>query len=263
MFGIVQRRLRTLAEYEEAWVTPVDVPNFVRELGEPGSLSTESGFQAAAHFIAGSLERSDFKLFRNGGLPLLERRTPPFREEILLRLGPNAVRGAYLPVSLELHICHEGLREIRERYWLGAGRPPMVLVSGNIGLTQQIPTFDIWNVLTEDALSELLSTIRQDVLPFLELLDAPNQLRRAIFDFEAPLFDHSTAIEWLLIEFGRKDARDYVRALIDNEDIAVRDFWSHHDAVKSELGAAIKTGETARNLAVIAVSHDLFRRWLY
>lgn len=263
MFGIVQRRLRTFAEFESAWSTPVDIPIFVRDLGEPGSLSTESGLQAAAHFIGGSLERFDFKLFRNGGLPLLERRTPPLREEILIHLGPNAVRGAYLPISLELHICHEGLREVRERYWLGAGRPPIVLVNGNIGLTQEVPTYDIWNVATEDALPELLSTVRQDVLPFLELLDSPNQLRRAIFDSEAPLFDHATAIEWLLIEFGRKDARDYVRALIDNEDIAVRDFWSHHDSIKSETGAAIKSGETARNLAVIAVSHDLFKRWLY
>lgn len=263
MFGIVQRRLRTLAEFDEAWSTPIDVPVFVRDLGEPGSLSIDSCFQSAAHFIAGSLERSEFKLFRNGGLPLLERRTPPLREEILLKLGPNAVRGAYVPVALELHICHEGLREVRERYWLGAGRPPIVLVSGNIGLTQQVPTLDIWNVATEDALSELLYTIRNDVLPFLEVLDSPNQLRRSIFDFEVPLFDHATSIEWLLIEFGRKDARDYVRALIDNEDVAVRDFWSHHDAVRTELGAAIKTGDTARNLAVIAVSHDLFKRWLY
>ena len=263
MFGIVQRRLRTHAEFETAWNTPIDIPNFVRDLGEPGSLSTESGFQAAAHFIGGSLERFDFKLFRNGGLPLLERRTPPLREEILIHLGPNAVRGAHLPVSLELHICHEGLREIRERYLPGAGRPPSVLVSGNIGLTQQVPTYDIWNVATEDALPELLSHVRQDVLPFLELLDSPNQLRRAIFDGEAPIFDHCTSIEWLLIEFGRKDARDYVRALIDNEDIAVRDFWTHHDSVKSEIGASIKSGESARNLAVIAVSHDLFKRWLY
>ena len=263
MFGIVQRRLRTIAEFEEAWSTPLDVPKFVRDLGEPGSLSTESGYQAAAHFIGGSLESSEFKLFRNGGLPLLERRTPPLREEILLKLGPNAVRGAYLPISLELRVSHEGLREVRERYWLGAGRPSVVLVQGNIGLVQQVPTLDIWNVATEDALPELVYNIRQEVLPFLEMLYSPNMLRRAIFDFEAPLFDHATSIEWFLIEFGKKEARDYVRALIDNEDIVVQDFWSHHDAVKSELGAAIKTGETARNLAMIAVSHDLYRLWLY
>lgn len=263
MFGITQRRLRTYAEFEEAWTTPIEIPSFVRDLGEPGSLSTESGFQAAAHFLGGSLERFDFKLFRNGGLPLLERRTPPLREEILIKLGPNPVRGAYLPISLELHLSHEGLREIRERYCLGAGRPSSILVSGNIGLAQHVPTYDIWNVATEDALPELLAMVRNDLLPFLELLDSPNQLRRAIFDHEAPMFDHTTAIEWLLIEFGRKDARDYVRALIDNEDLAVRDFWDHHDSLKNETGVAINSGEMARNLAVIAFSHDLFRRWLY
>lgn len=263
MFGIVQRRLHTAVEFETAWSTPVDIPVFVRDLGEPGSLSPEAGFQAAAHYIAGSLDRFDFRLYRNGGNPVLERRVSSLRENILIQFGPHPVRGAYLPISLDLHISHDGLREVRERYWLGEGRPPTVLVSGNIGLTQPVPTYDIWNVATEDALPELVHSIRNDVLPFLELLDAPSLLRRAIFDSEVPLIDHSTAIEWLLVEFGRKDARDYVRALMDNEDVAVRDFWTQHDAAKAGQPSGNVTGETTRSLAVIAASHDLFRSWLY
>lgn len=263
MFGIAQRRLKTLREFEEAWTTPIEVPTFVRDLGEPGSMTPEANVQAAAHYVGGFLDRFDFRLFRNGGMPLLERRTPPLREEILIRQGAHSVRGAYVPMSFELHVSHEGLREIRERYWTGAGRPPIVLVSGNIGLTQQVPTFDIWNAANDSSLKELCFTLQQDVLPYLELLDSPNQLRRAIFDFEAPLFDHTAAIEWLLMEFGRKDARDYIRALVDLEDVAVNEFWMHHDMLRSETSIAVKAGETSRNLAVIAFSHDLFRRWLY
>ncbi|MBS1703545.1 MAG: hypothetical protein JST12_17910 [Armatimonadetes bacterium] len=263
MFGVVQRRFKTHREWDEVWHTPVDVPAFVRDLGEPGSLEVQSMFHGAVHFLAGYLQRFDFRLFRNGGLPLIERRTGAVIEEVLVRLGPNSVRGAYLPISMNIHVCHEGLRPIRERYWPTAGRPPVSLVSGNIGLVQNPPTHDIWNVATEDALAEITTSFRNDLLPYLELLASPNQLRRAVFDGEAPMFDHATAVEWLLMEFGRSDAREYIRQLMDAEDIAIRDFWHKHDKLANQTQIGYMPGDLTHNLAVIAFSHDICKRWLY
>ena len=263
MFGIVQRRFKTQREFDEVWNTPTDVPALVRDLGMPGSLEVESTFHGAVHYLAGYMQRFDFRLFRNGGLPLIERRTGVVIEEVLVRLGPNAVRGAYLPISLQLHVCHDGLREVRERYWPTAGRPPVSLVSGNIGLIQTVPTYDIWNVATEDSLGEITDCLRQDLLPYLELLSSPNQLRRAIFDGEAPMFDPATSVEWLLMEFGRSDAREYIRQLIDAEDVVIRDFWTEHDQLKTQKQVAYLPGNLTHNLAVIAFSHDICRRWLY
>lgn len=263
MLGVVQRRLKNFREWEQVWNSHVDVPTLVRDLGEPGSLEVESTFHGAVHFMAGYLQRFDFRLFRNGGLPLIERRDGPVIEEVLVRLGPHSVRGAYLPISLNLHVCHEGLRDIRHRYWPTAGRPPVSLVSGNIGLLQSVPTYDIWNVATEDSLQEITRMFREELLPYLELLSSPNQLRRQIFDREAPMFDHSTAVEWLLMEFGRSDAREYIRQLIDSEDIPVQDFWSKHDDLAKIRQYGYVAGDMTHNLAVIAYSHDVCKRWLY
>ncbi|MEI8282005.1 MAG: hypothetical protein WCG75_06350, partial [Armatimonadota bacterium] len=136
-------------------------------------------------------------------------------------------------------------------------------VSGNIGLIQTVPTFDVWNVATEDTLAEICDSFRQDLLPYLEMLSSPNQLRRAIFDGEAPLFDPATSVEWLLMEFGRSDAREYIRQLIDAEDLAIRDFWQEHDELKTQKLVGYVAGNVTHNLAVIAFSHDICRRWLY
>ena len=263
MFGIIQRRFKTQAEWDEVWNTPVNVPTLVRDLGTPGSLEVESTFHGAVHFLAGYLQRFDFRLFRNGGLPLIERRTGQLIEEVLVRLGPTPIRGVYMPISLQLHVCHDGLREVRERYWPTAGRPPVSLVSGNIGLIQTVPTFDIWNVATEDALVEITESFRNDLLPYLEMLSSPNQLRRAIFYGEAQMFDPATSVEWLLMEFGHADARQYMRQLIDSEDIAIRDFWAEHDNLKTQKQIGYMPGNMTHNLAVIAFSHDICRRWLY
>lgn len=263
MFGVTQRRLKSQKEWEQVWNTPVDVPSFIRDLGEPGSLEVQSTFHGSVHFLAGYLQRFDFRLFRNGGLPLIERRSGPVIEEILVRLGPSPVRGAYLPVSLHLHVCNENLREVRERYWPSAGRPPVSLVSGNIGLVQTRPTYDVWNLATEDSLTQLTLSFREDLLPYLELLASPNQLRRAIFDHEAPMFDHVTAVEWLLMEFGRSDAREYIRQLMDSEDVVIRDFWATHDKFSTQTRVGYLPGDMTHNLAVIAYSHDICKRWLY
>jgi len=263
MFGVIQRRFKTHREWEEVWTTPVDVPSFVKDLGEPGSLEVQSTFHGAVHYLAGYLQRFDFRLFRNGGLPLIERRTGPIIEEVLVRMGPNPVRGAYLPISLKLHVSHEGLRPIRERYWPTAGRPPVLIVSGNVGLTQESPTFDIWNVATEDSLREITTSFRSDLLPYLELLQSPNQLRRAIFDGKAPMFDPATSVEWLLMEYGRTDAREYIRQLMDAEDVAIRDFWTTHDSLSQKTQIGYLPGNLTHNLAVIAYSHDICKRWLY
>ncbi len=263
MVGIVQRRLRTLREWEEVWSTPAQVPLFVQDLGLPGSIEPEATFHGAVHFMAGFLQRFDFRLYRNGILPVIERRAVPLNQEILVRLGPNPVRGAYVPISLHLQVSHDGLREVRERYRPTAGRSSAMLVSGNFGQVQLVPTFDIWNVATEGALIEITDSLQDDLLPYLEMLSSPNQLRRAIFDGEAPMFDPETSVEWLLMEFGRSDARDYIRQMMDAEALVVQDFWSKHDRLKGQERLGYLPGDFAHNLAVIAYSHNICSRWLY
>jgi hypothetical protein len=263
MFGVVQRRFQTQEEFETSWLTNIEVPSLIRDLGQPGSLDVEATFHGAVHYISGYLERFEFQLFRNGGLPLIERHTGDMREELIVRLGPNGVRGAYIPVALSLHLSHAGLREVRERYWPGSGRAPISFYSGNIGLLQTPATYDIWNVCTEDSLTQLVATLRGEVLPFLEMLSSPAQMRKAIFEREIPQLGIPTCLEWLLLEFGHADARQFIRQLIDQKELPVDVFWSNHDALRNQLQIAFQPGDAIHNVAVIALSHDLCRRWLY
>jgi hypothetical protein len=263
MFGVIQRRFSSHEHFESAWKTEIEIPSLVRDLGEPGSLEVEQSFHGSVHYLAGYLERVEFKLFRNGGLPLIERRTGDLREELLVRLAPNGVRGAYIPVKIDLCVSNSGLREIRERYWHGSGRPPISFFSGNIGLLQEVRTFDLWNVATEDALSQLVRNIRDYTLPFLELLASPAQMRRAIFDSEIAVLDHASCLEYLIMEFGTADARQYIRQLIDDGTVQSTEFWVHHDLLKQRTQVSLKPGEDVQNLAAIALTHDLCKRWLY
>jgi hypothetical protein len=263
VFGITQRRMTSQADFDAVWNTSIDVPTLVRDLGNPGSISEQESFHGAVHFIAGFLERFEFQLFRNGGLPLIERHTGRMREEIILRLGPHAIRGAYIPVAMTIHISHEGLREVRDKYWPGSGRAPISLYSANVGQLQVPATHDIWNVATEDALTQITQFTRQEVLPFLEMLASPAQMRRAILDRNFPQFNIATSLEWLLLEFGHADARQFIRQLIDQEEVSVKEFWENHDSLKKQLQIAYSPGDTMHNMAVIALSHDLCRRWLY
>lgn len=262
MLGVVQLRLHSLNEWSHAWETPVAVPDVVTELIETNVSSASESASSSIHYLAGYLSRFDFSLFRNGGQPLIERRSGPVQEEILIRIGKHAAAGTYVPISFELHVNHAGLREVRERYWTAAGRPPTSLVGGNSGLVQTRRTFDIWNVATADALSELIRHFRDDVLPYFELLASPNQLRRAIFAGDAQLFDPVTSLEWLLMEFGRADAKEYLRQLLEHESVSVHQFWSEHENAKSQKFIGVRNGDIAQSLAVIAVSHDLCRRWV-
>lgn len=74
-------------------------------------------FQNASHFLAGSLSRDGYRLFRNGGLPLLERQWNDWTAEILMRMGPNPVKGKWVPVTVDLHVSNFRLAGVRERYW--------------------------------------------------------------------------------------------------------------------------------------------------
>jgi hypothetical protein len=65
------------------------------------------------------------------------------------------------------------------------------------------------------------------------------------------------------MEFGRSEARQLMRQLIDSQDIAIRDFWQEHDNLKNLKRVGYLPGHLTHNLAVIAFSHDICRRWLY
>lgn len=260
MHAIVQRRLRTQFDWEQVWLTQTSVPAIIRELSEEHALEPKEAGEAAIHFLAGHLQREGFKLFRNGGLPLIERRSGLLIEELLIRSGPYAIKGAYVPISMQVHVSHEGLREVRERYWRAAGRPPVVLVSGNVGLLQAEPTWDIWNVAHEGSYGELIRFLDDEVLDYLDDLSNPRTMLTRLFESEVPLMEPCTALEYLLCEYGRGEARRYLNEKILNADEVKAGFQIVLEVVQSAATPSFRPGQPLRNIAVIVHSYDLNRR---
>ena len=77
------------------------------------------------------------------------------------------------------------------------------------------------------------------------------------------MFDAASSVEWLLMEFGRSEAREYIRQLMDAQDVAIQDFWKEHDQLANQTRIGYMPGDVTHNLAVIAFSHDICKRWLY
>lgn len=181
-----------------------------------GQNAERESFVSAAHFVGGSLLHSGFRLFRNGGLPLLERRVGPLVQEIILDPGPGAIQGRYIPMSVRVHISHEGMREVRQRYWTPASRAPVVIASGQLGLLDLPPGFVIWNVASsEDTLEPLARWIDGLALPWFELFEDPMELARRVCEQRVPLLKNVDALELVLAEFGPYQARRFLRDLVE------------------------------------------------
>src|ERR1019366_9586379 len=93
--------------------------------GLPGNSGFFTGFRGhpraprealteAGHFLGGALLDCQFKIFKNGGLPLIERRTGPLIEEIVLRSSPYVRDETFLPIRVYLHLSHVGLQDVRQ-----------------------------------------------------------------------------------------------------------------------------------------------------
>lgn len=256
--GATQRRLATAAEWERAWVARPDLPGVVRELADGDGVEPREAFHGAVYFLAGALERDGFVLFRNGGLPLLERRQGDLRQEILVRMGPHPARGAVVPIALHIHVSHAGLRDVRERYWPALGHVPTSVAGGNIGLLQEPPTHDIWNVAGERSLSELRAHLEAHLIPYLDLLENPRRLRLALWEGRVPLVDVATATEMLLMAFGREEARDFLEERVLADDERRGRFRAYCRTL--DEAPFCRPGETLRNVAVITRAHRLLGR---
>jgi hypothetical protein len=136
------------------------------------------------------------------------------------------------------------------------------MVSGNCGLLQTTPTYDIWNVSTAVSHELILKSLDDDIFPFLDMLLEPRLLRSAILDNEAPLFDPITSMEFLLLEFGAADARTFLNKLMETGELDQAKYENAYQMIRTVKEACFLPGEPIHNLAVIALTHRLHRRWL-
>ena len=165
---------------------------------------------ALAARIGRGLEAIGFRLFHNGGLPRLDRRRRVLREEIVFAPGPDDASFA-----VRFHLSHDGLGEVRRKYWRPATRAPFAVASGDIGLLEIPPVRSIWDTSDPEAAEAILRRVTADLLPWFDAFEDPDTLHETLFAGTLPLVDVSTALELMVAEFGVRDARRFLRTRLD------------------------------------------------
>lgn len=212
----------------------------------------------AAHFLGGALLENRFRIFKNGGIPLLERRSGPVIEEIVLRASPYVCGEAFLPIRVYLHLSHARLKDVRIRYWHPASRAPGLVASLDLGQLELPPCYVIWNVgLDYQVLIELLDWIRRLALPWFDLFEDSGELRRQIFNGMVACLEIDRQLEMVLAEFGPAEgARFLDECVLSNPRIGPKVLEASHrirtGAAYGEIGP-----DPVWNIATIASAYSL------
>lgn len=183
---------------------------FRRNTTAPREALTEAGF-----FLGGALLADGFRVFRNGGVPLLERRTGPLIEEIVLRASPHICEESFLPVRVYLHLSHSGLQDVRTRYWKPASRAPSYVACLDLGQLEIPPCYVVWNIGHDNqALVELLDWVKRLALPWFDLFEDELELRRMLYLRMVSGLNMDRSLELLLAEFGPVEAVRFIEECI-------------------------------------------------
>lgn len=165
----------------------------------------------AGHFLAGVVLMDGFRLFSNGGLPLLERRHGEFVEEIVLRAAAYRPEEGTLPIRVDLHLSHQGLRDVRWPYWRPSSRIPISVASVDLGALAMPPGKIVWGIDEDsESLEEMARTVVRLALPWYGQFRHRLDIGDALLARAIPLLDHPISVELLLAECGPREARRYL-----------------------------------------------------
>ncbi len=243
-------------DFQLAWEGVRPVPRLIqgfRKAGAPREALTEAG-----HFLAGALVHERFRIFKNGGIPLLERRSGPIIEEIVLRASPYVQDEPFLPIRVYLHLSHSRLRDVRLRYWRPASRAPGLVAAMDLGQLELPPCYVIWNVgMDYEVLVELLEWVRRLALPWFDLFEDSGLLRRNLYAGLVSGLDIDRALEVIIAEFGPAEGAHFLReCVISNPHVGPRVMESVK-RIRASDEVGVIGSDPARNIAAICHAYSL------
>lgn len=122
----------------------------------------------AINFTAGAAYRDGYRLFHNGGRPLLERRWQGWTAEILFKIGSHSVRGVYAPLTVVIHLSHAGIAEVRSRYINRNAGGLSSVASKNLGHVLSPGSYALFNLAHEGAQEKLADSVVRFGIPWVE-----------------------------------------------------------------------------------------------
>jgi hypothetical protein len=213
----MKRHYYQLDDWERAWSTSVGLP-FRR--------TSQELLQRSAYYLAGSLGRTGFSYFANGGNPLLERRWGDRTEEILIRGGGYDPRTRSMQIRLVIHMSDPAVRKIREVYWWAGGKVPHGVATGDAGELDLPPCRIIWSFNSETStLADMSTVLLENVVPWFDRFDSCEEIQDALLGPGIPLVDEQTAVEILLAYGNRKAAKGYLESQVFRGSSISTAFW--------------------------------------
>jgi hypothetical protein len=173
----------------------------------PIKKQSDKNFKQIAANLESEFGPIGFRLFNNGGLPLLERHRNHIREEVLLLPAPRMLHRPDLPFAVRVHVSSAKVAKVRSRFWRPACRAPQIVAVGDIGELGLPPRHLIFSAADPTACTNhLIEIFDQDVLAWFRAFHYPLELRERLH-VGMPLVNSSTAMELLLSEFSADEAR--------------------------------------------------------
>ncbi|MDR3692794.1 MAG: hypothetical protein P4L46_25665 [Fimbriimonas sp.] len=215
----------------------------------------------SANFLGGALLSDEFALFQNGGIPLLERRTGPLIEEILVRPRLAATRGSEIVVRVTVHLSHIGLQETRRQYWSPPSRAPSLIAGLDIGALEFPPRWIAWNLdEANDTKIELVDWVRNLVLPWFDVFSQTRELRGKLFRGEISHIGLDTSLELVITEYGVEEGARFLNECILSDSNIGPLVREQAKRIMRAQDPDHRLSAPVSNLAAIAACYRLIRR---
>jgi len=251
---------RSEAEFQHLIRARPPVPALLRDLLSAPAESPRHIALHAAYFFAGALHNHGFTLFFNGGRPLLMRVSGDLVQELLVVAPGTAIRGAYVPIYVQIHVSSPTIERFREQIWERGRRGAMRIASANLGLFADPPASRLWNLASETSRPHLLARITRllakGALPWMDLLANPDTLTDSPHT-QRTLLPPDSLLEFLLVSCGPAPAEKALVQILDADPALSDAFHSFSQSFDLPGGPKCRQGHTAWNLAVLAYRHGL------
>jgi len=247
------------AEWSAAWSFAPHVPKFMRQLGIGPRGSHREALIRAAYFAAGKLHDEDFHLFTNGGQPILKRQRGDWFDEILFHAPPYDVDGHYSPVSVEILVSFEPLKEIRVKYSRSYTSVPPFVAKANIGQLLEEPALTIWNVAYQESVHEIATLLHRQGLEWIDELCDPLSLEDRVIAGTLPFVDDATGLELVLALGGKLGARRVVDEW-RQDPFRGPALEKEFKRLSNQFGPVYRGEDVGSNIAVLCVCYDLWTR---
>jgi hypothetical protein len=200
---------------------------------EPLTISQLLEVEEVAKNIGALLRSTKFRLFHNGGNPMLERRYQTRRYELLIKPQPLCLRSASPCFTVHAIVTDSRLLEHRQLFGNTASGQLAVVAQANAGQLAIPPGFWLWTTdpLTNPA-PEIADWIDDHLIPWFQGIEDGMEAPIEFVQGKVPFVSIDTALELMLIVYGKEDTGKHMRKL-SRHDQTIADALSGKDQTQS------------------------------